>query len=116
MRQDGNQEFKAIVVPSLLRPGLRVYDLGGGSNPYLDPATKAQQNLFVVGLDISEAELLAAPPGAYDRTIAADLCSFRGQGDADLVICQATLEHVPDTAGAIRAVAETFVLVLRRTG
>ncbi|HGG04986.1 MAG TPA: methyltransferase domain-containing protein, partial [Aliiroseovarius sp.] len=59
----------------------------------------------VVGLDIDPDELGAAPDGAYDETLARDLCTFTGQGDADLVICQATLEHVPDTAGAIRAIA-----------
>jgi SAM-dependent methyltransferase len=37
--------------------------------------------------------------------IAADLCQYRGDGTADLVICMATLEHVPDAAGAIRAIA-----------
>jgi len=108
MRLDGNKDFKATIIPDLLRPGLRVYDLGGGSNPYLDEDTRNAMGLSVVGLDISAAELAAAPPGAYDRTIAADLCTFRGLGDADLVICQATLEHVPDTAGAIRAIAETL--------
>ncbi|PKQ06570.1 MAG: hypothetical protein CVT71_01405 [Alphaproteobacteria bacterium HGW-Alphaproteobacteria-10] len=108
MRVDGNKDFKASVVPGLLRSGLRVYDLGGGSNPYLDDKTKADLGLSVIGLDISEAELLAAPAGSYDRIIAADLCTFQGKGDADLVICQATLEHVPDTAGAMRAIAETL--------
>ncbi len=108
MRVDGNRDFKASVVPGALRSGLRINDLGGGSNPHLDDKTKAELGLSVVGLDISEAELLAAPPGSYDRVFAADLCTFRGLGDADLVICQATLEHVPDNAGAMRAIAETL--------
>jgi SAM-dependent methyltransferase len=108
MRVDGNRDFKVSVVPGVLRSGLRINDLGGGSNPHLDHKTKAELGLSVVGLDISEAELLAAPPGRYDRVIAADLCTFRGLGDADLVICQATLEHVPDNVGAMRAIAETL--------
>lgn len=107
-RIDGNKDFKASIVPALLRSGLTVYDLGGGSNPYLDDKTKGDLGLWVVGLDISEVELLAAPAGSYESLIEADLCSFRGKGDADLVICQATLEHVPDTAGAMRAIAETL--------
>jgi len=28
MRLDGNKDFKATIIPDLLRPGLRVYDLG----------------------------------------------------------------------------------------
>lgn len=108
LRLDGNKDFRKSIVPGWLLPGLTVYDLGGGSNPYLDPASKEELKLKVVGLDISQAELDAAPQGAYDTIIAADLCTFRGNADGDLVICQATLEHVPDTAGAIRAIAETL--------
>lgn len=106
LRVDGNTYFKTDIVPGLLANDLRVYDLGGGSNPYLSPEQKSAYNLFVVGVDINAEELEAAPNLAYDRTICADLCTYNGKGDADLVICQATLEHVPDVAGSLRAIAE----------
>lgn len=108
LRLDGNKTFHLEVVPPHLAHGLRVYDLGGGSNPYLSPEQKAKFGLHVTGLDISAEELAASPEGAYDRKIVADLCTFEGAGDGDLIICQATLEHVPDTSGAIRAIAETL--------
>jgi 2-polyprenyl-6-hydroxyphenyl methylase/3-demethylubiquinone-9 3-methyltransferase len=37
--------------------------------------------------------------------IEADLCIATGPADGDLVLCQATLEHVADTAGAIHGLA-----------
>lgn len=107
-RKDGNNTFKREVAPAYLAKGLRVYDLGGGSQPYFDLAQKNKFGLHVTGLDISEDELAASPEGSYDSKIVTDLCNFNGLGDADLVICQATLEHVPDTAGALRAIAETL--------
>lgn len=110
LRTDGNKYFVAHVVPTVLERGMTVYDLGGGSNPCIRPELKQRLGLRVVGLDISVEELASAPQGAYDRTIAADLCTLRGAGDADLVICQATLEHVHDTPGAIRAIAETLAV------
>jgi 2-polyprenyl-6-hydroxyphenyl methylase/3-demethylubiquinone-9 3-methyltransferase len=37
--------------------------------------------------------------------VEADVTTFRGEGDADLVICQAVLEHVPNTQAALSAIA-----------
>ena len=34
--------------------------------------------------------------------ICADITRFKGGGDADLIICQAVLEHVKDVEGAFR--------------
>lgn len=62
----------------------------------------------VVGLDIDGAELQTAPASAYDRTIVADLCTFEGFAEADIVICQTTLEHVPNVKGAMRAIATSL--------
>jgi len=105
LREDGNRHFRSHVLPHVLLPGSRVYDLGGGSRPCVDLADKQRLGLTIVGLDISAEELALAPAGVYDKTIAADLCSFVGDQEADLVVCQATLEHVPDTPGALRAIA-----------
>ncbi|HYD45100.1 MAG TPA: methyltransferase domain-containing protein [Phenylobacterium sp.] len=105
LRRDGNVDFRAQALPSVLKPGALIYDLGGGSRPCISAEEKQRHDQRVVGLDISAEELAAAPAGVYDTAIAADLCSFVGPGDGDVAICQATLEHVPDTAGAIRAIA-----------
>jgi 2-polyprenyl-6-hydroxyphenyl methylase/3-demethylubiquinone-9 3-methyltransferase len=56
-----------------------------------------------VGLDISSKELSAAAPETYDETFVADIAQFTGRGTADLIICQAVLEHVRDTEAALRA-------------
>lgn len=108
LRADGNKTFIADYLPRALKEGATVYDLGGGSRPCVDLETKQKLGLTLVGVDISAEELAAAPPGVYDRQIAADLCSFIGSADADVVICQALLEHVPDGVGAIRAIATTL--------
>jgi len=108
LRQDGNKTFQSEILPQHVSSGMRVYDLGGGAQPYFSPDQKASLGLYVTGLDISAEELEASPEGGYNRKIVADLCTFQGPRDADLVVCQATLEHVPDTAGAIRAIAETL--------
>ncbi len=105
VREDGNKAFVRDYLSKAFAPGTTVYDLGGGSRPSLTAAEKRERRVHLVGLDISAEELAAAPPGVYDRTIAADLCTFIGAGDADMVVCQATLEHVPDTRGAMRGLA-----------
>lgn len=110
VRRDGNKTFTSEILPRAFSSGDVVYDLGGGSRPFVSATEKRRLDLTVVGLDIDAAELAAAPAGVYDRTIAADLCAFEGYGDADVVICQAVLEHVPDTAAAMRALASTIKL------
>lgn len=108
LRLDGNQAFRHSFLRNAIDAGNVVYELGGGSRPYLSTEKKSRMNIRVVGLDIDADELEAAPVGTYDRTIAADLCTYSGEGDADVVICQATLEHVQDSTGAIRAIATTL--------
>jgi SAM-dependent methyltransferase len=107
LSEDGNKYFIRAIRPSALREHAVVYDMGGGSCPAISLEEKQSHTLTVVGLDISADELAAAPDGIYDRTIAADLCTFLGDGDADAVICQSTLEHVPDGVGSMRALATT---------
>jgi 2-polyprenyl-6-hydroxyphenyl methylase/3-demethylubiquinone-9 3-methyltransferase len=104
-RVDGNQDFITSFAPKYLRPGLCVYDVGGGKQPYVSVERKMALGLVVVGLDIDQHELERAPAGAYDRVIAADITRFRGSGEADLLICQALLEHVRDVRQAFAAIA-----------
>jgi len=113
-RTDGNADFMESFAPSYLRPGLRVYDMGGGKQPFISPDLKKSLGLSVIGVDIDQNELDRAPAGAYDSAICADICdpSRFPANDADLVISQTVLEHVPDVARAF----DTFAKVLRPGG
>lgn len=86
LRQDGNKTFQSEILPQHVSSGMRVYDLGGGAQPYFSPDQKASLGLYVTGLDISAEELEASPEGGYNRKIVADLCTFQGPRDADLVV------------------------------
>lgn len=103
--KDGNQNFINEMAPSYLRQGMKIYDVGGGKQPFVDVSKKDDLCLTVVGLDISQSELDRAPVGAYDETICADIANVQGRADGDLVLCQAVLEHVKDTEGAMRSIA-----------
>lgn len=111
-RVDGNRTFRETVPTWVARPGAKVYDIGGGSRPAVSPEVKARFGLTCVGLDIEAEELSKAPPGGYDETIVADICTFRGRQDGDVVLCQAVLEHVEDAGKAI----EGLVSLLRPGG
>lgn len=105
VRTDGNSDFLAKYTEEIGVRGALVYDLGGGSRPFFSASRRRELALTVVGLDISAAELDAAPDGSYDRKVSHDLCDYRGDSDGDIVVCQSTLEHVPDLAGALRGIA-----------
>src|SRR5215210_921287 len=72
---DGPRDFREQVLPSLLKPGQRVLDVGGGKNPAISPQVKQALGLHIVGLDISGDELAQAPAGAYDATIVGDVAA-----------------------------------------
>jgi SAM-dependent methyltransferase len=102
---DGNREYLDEFAPRHLHPGAVVWDVGGGKNPFVSRETKEKLGLRITGLDLSQAELDAAPSGIYDHTVCADITTYQGgQGDADVVLCQAVLEHVADTAAALAAI------------
>jgi SAM-dependent methyltransferase len=105
LRIDGNRDFLDRIVPEYLQPGHMVYDIGGGRNPVVGAACKAKLGLKVVGVDIDAEELEAAPAALYDDAVCADISEFRGSRDADIVICQALLEHVRDTEAALKGIA-----------
>jgi 2-polyprenyl-3-methyl-5-hydroxy-6-metoxy-1,4-benzoquinol methylase len=104
-RVDGSKDFKQRIVPSHLRPGLVIYDIGGGGRPCVDMETKRRLGLTLIGLDIDEEEFTKALPGLYDHTIVADVTSYQQREVADLVVCKSTLEHVSDTGAALAAMA-----------
>jgi 2-polyprenyl-3-methyl-5-hydroxy-6-metoxy-1,4-benzoquinol methylase len=102
---DGAFQFHEVVVADYLAAGMTVYDVGGGKHPFFGLERKARLGLHVCAIDITEQELTSAPPSAYDEVFCADICSFIGDNTADLVVCQAVLEHVRDTKAAIRGIA-----------
>ncbi|MER9584699.1 methyltransferase domain-containing protein [Mesorhizobium sp. M0276] len=105
LRIDGNRTFATEIAPAWLASDALVYDLGGGARPFVGLSEKRRLRLFVIGVDLDAQELSKAPRGIYDEEIEADLTSFEGRGDGDVVICQATLEHVRDGEGALRGIA-----------
>ena len=105
LRTDGNTDFAASFVPPYLHAGVTVYDIGGGSTPFVTQQMKQRLGLEVVGLDIDSQELARSPAGLYDRTINSDICDYPGKEEADLVICRSVLEHVRDTRAAVVAIA-----------
>lgn len=105
LRCDGYMEFGARVVPAYLYENALVFDFGGGKQPTVDRATKANFKLNLVGIDIDPKELARAPEGTYDSIITADIATYRGDGQADIVICRALLEHISDVSGAFLAIS-----------
>jgi 2-polyprenyl-3-methyl-5-hydroxy-6-metoxy-1,4-benzoquinol methylase len=104
-RIDGNSCFDTEFVAPFLHPRATVVDVGGGKRPALSLERKVAFELRVIGFDISRSELEAAPRGSYDATICADITRFVGEENADLAICAALLEHVPDVDKALRGIA-----------
>ncbi len=94
-RGDGAVDFLAAI-RSALRPGMVVMDVGGGKNPVIAPELKASLRLQVIGVDITQSELNAAPPGCYDQIICGDITTATGLPGADLVISRSVTEHVED--------------------
>lgn len=107
-RRDGNRDYIEAVVPKYLAHDVTVYDIGGGKRPFLTTEQKHALNATVVGVDIDQTELDLAPQGAYDKKICADIARFSGSQDADLVLCQALLEHVENVEAALASIATTL--------
>lgn len=104
LRRDGNNDFLHEFAPKWVQANTLIYDVGGGKNPFLSVEQKQALHARVTGIDISKHELELAPHGAYDSIICSAIEQVRGTGDGDIVICQAVLEHVPDTQAAFLAI------------
>ena len=102
---DGSKDFKRRIVPSHLRPGLVLYDIGGGARPCVDLETKGRLCLKVTGVDIEEEELVKAPRGLYDHIVVTDITTYGVRNAADLIVCKSTLEHVRNTEAALATMA-----------
>lgn len=105
---DGPLDFRDHVLPALLKPGLRVLDVGGGKHPAISLETKQRLGLRVVGLDIAETELVQAPTGVYDAIVVGDVATVNIPGEYDLVFSRTLLEHVADPRAAIANLASVL--------
>src|SRR5437667_334350 len=104
-RIDGNTDFAQDFVNTYIQPAISIVDIGGGKQPLLSSERKRALGVRVVGLDVDAAELARAPRGAYDEVVCADITSYRGNRSAELVICQALLEHVPNVSAALASLS-----------
>lgn len=106
---DGAREFRDRVLWSVIKPGFRVLDVGGGKHPAIPVEMKRDLGLHVVGLDISDTELLQAPAGAYDAIVVGDVASVNIPGEYDLIFSRSVIEHVQDPASAIENLSRALV-------
>jgi len=105
---DGTVDFRDRVLPSLIRPGMRVLDVGGGKEPAISPAMKQRYGLRITGLDVSATELEQAPAGSFDQTIVGDVAAVSIPGSYDLIFSRAVLEHVANPRAAIANLARVL--------
>ena len=105
---DGPRDFREQVLPSLLKSGLRVLDVGGGKHPAISLQTKRELGLHIVGLDVSQTELAQAPAGAYDAIVVGDAAAVEIPGQYDLVFSRSVFEHVENPRDAFANLARVL--------
>ncbi|MGM0598315.1 MAG: class I SAM-dependent methyltransferase [Candidatus Rifleibacteriota bacterium] len=105
MRRDGYSDYISAIMPTKLKRGLKIVDVGGGKKPVISLAQKEGLGLKITGFDLSSRELKKAPQGIYDHIFTGDICKTCINLNADLVICIAVLEHVKDTEAALKNIA-----------
>ncbi len=95
--------FRDAYGPALL-PGAQVLDVGSGRRPAITPDDRPVRVRYV-GLDLSAAELEAAPGGSYDETHVASVETFLPAlaERFDLIVSWQVLEHVRDMAATLEA-------------
>lgn len=78
----------------LLRPGATVLDVGAGRCPTFPPADRP--DCTYLGLDLSQAELDAAPAGSYESAVVSDVTTLVPElvGRCDAIVSWQVLEHV----------------------
>ena len=80
-----------------------VADLGGGRTWQFGETYHSKPGFRLIGVDVSGDEL--ALNKHLDKAIVADICQTLGAGDEqlDLILSRATVEHLHDTSGFLRA-------------
>jgi SAM-dependent methyltransferase len=97
--------FLAQAFPAL-KPNARILDIGSGRRPTIARELLPEGTEYI-GMDIDRSELLAAPAGAYDDYVVADVnLPIDVVGPFDLIMGWQVLEHVrslADTVANLRA-------------
>src|SRR5258708_30510055 len=92
-RIDGHKSFRNEVVWSYLRPGMWIYDVGGGKHPFIDPERKDALGLRVTRLDADAGELAQAPAWSYRDISCFAIAEYFWPATADLAASQAHFSH-----------------------
>lgn len=89
-------------VTALLRPQVRVLDVGSGARPAVPPDQRPE-SCYYVGMDISASELERAGPDAYDDIAVGDVCTAipSWAEEFDIVLSWQVLEHVSSMRAAL---------------
>lgn len=96
-------------VDRLMRPGVRILDIGSGRAPTIPPADRPEGCRYV-GTDIDPAELEAAPEGSYDLAVGADATQALPIDEQfDVILSWQVLEHVDSMADALGAFHDALV-------
>lgn len=101
-RLDGSADYLLSLVPEYIHKHSKIYDVGGGKQPCISQNLKKKLGLYVTGLDIDRNELKQAPAGIYDEVLEADITTYSGKGDGDIILCHTLLEHVKSVDAAFR--------------
>ena len=93
-------------IRATLRPGMRILDVGSGRRPALSISDRPSA-CFYAGLDLSEEELVQAPPGSYDAIYICDIVKRQDElkSQFDLVVSWQVFEHVKPLRAAFDNVA-----------
>jgi SAM-dependent methyltransferase len=97
-------------IEGLLRPGMRILDVGAGRRPTVAPERRPE-GVHYTGVDILGAELDLAGPRAYDDARSFDITEPLPEdlvGQFDLVICVSVLEHVSSLVAAIEGMRDAL--------
>jgi len=104
-RIDGERDFRENIVPKFLnRPGQLVYELGAGRMPVISAEEKEKYDLKIIGVNQSDYELSLAPKGVYDKMIVADIATFYGSGDADMVVGETIFNQIENCNHAMQRI------------
>lgn len=107
-RTNGLKDYQRLV-PQYIQKNQHIFDIGGGKIPFITIAVKQKYKLRVTGLDIDMNELNMAPKNIYDKKIVQDISEYRPKDPfADIVICEAVLEHVDDVDNAVAAITKSL--------
>jgi trans-aconitate 2-methyltransferase len=105
-RRERMQPFDDLVGLIEVRPAMRIVDLGCGTGELTALLAERFPGSTVLGIDTSPEMLAQAAGHASERVRfeAADIASFDGYGQFDLVFSHAAFQWVPDNEGLMQRI------------